>query len=305
MAVSVDQLTALTHRYIQPKLHDNIFDTNPLLNKILKSGQYKSLSGGTTIDLPLNYAQGAGGWFSGADSLLTNDVENISVARYNWASVYSPIAISEEDILKNGGDAGVIKLLAAKSQIAEKTIKDLVGTGLYSDGTTSKSIVGLRDIAAVDQTVGGIAQATNSWWQAQVDSTTTTLTISAVNTLYELAAIDSKPNLIVSTRAIYNSFYNVLQPQQRFYDDSTAKAGFQNLMLNGAIWMSDSHCPAYHCFGLTLEDIYLYYHPEMNFATDPFQSPINQRVRTSRVIWMGALASSNNRKHFKLSGITA
>lgn len=305
MAVSVDQLTALTHRYIQPKLHDNIFDTNPLLNKLLKSGQYKAISGGTTIDIPLNYAQGTGGWFAGADSLLTNDVENISVARYNWASVYAPISISEEDILKNGGDAGVIKLLASKSQIAEQTIRDYVGTGLYSDGTNTKSIVGLRDIAATDQTVGGLSQSTNSWWAAQVDSTTTTLTISAINTQYEAASINSKPDLLVGSRAVYNSFYNILQPQQRFYDDSTAKAGFQNLMFNGAVFMSDSHCPAYHLFGLTLSDLHLFYHPEMNFSTDPFQSPINQRVRTSRVVWMGCLASSNNRKHFKLSGITA
>lgn len=57
MAVSVDQLTAITQRYIMPKMFDNIFDSNPLLKRIMASGQYMSVSGGTSIDLPLNYAQ--------------------------------------------------------------------------------------------------------------------------------------------------------------------------------------------------------------------------------------------------------
>jgi hypothetical protein len=48
-------------------------------------------------------------------------------------------------------------------QIAEKTLADDLGTGLFSDGTDAKSIVGLRDIVATDQTVGGISQSTNSY----------------------------------------------------------------------------------------------------------------------------------------------
>jgi len=307
MALSLDQLTALTHRYIVPKLFDNIFDSNPLLQRILKGGQYQSVSGGTYIDVPLNYAkQTSAGWFSGNDTLATADSDNLTAARFSWCNLYAAISLTEEDILKNGGDAGVIKLLASKSQIAEETIRDYLGTGLYSDGTDSKSIVGLRDIVAVDQTVGGISQTTSSWHQGQVDSTTTTLTISALNTQFEAAAIgSSKPSVIVGTRANYNRFYNLLQPAQRFFDSSTANAGFQSLMFNGVPFISDSHCPTAHIFGINEKELHLFYHPEMNFSVDPFQSPINSRVRTGRICWMGALGSSNNRKHFKLSGITA
>ncbi len=167
MAVTVDQLTAITHRYIMPKMYDNIFDSNPLLKRLLQSGQYKSVSGGTTIDIPLNYAQqSASGWYSGADTLDTSDSENITAAQYTWKSLYAGMSLTKEEEMKNGGSAGILKLLASKAQIAEKTIKDALGTGLFSDGTTAKSIVGLRDIVAVDQTVGGIAQATNSWSNA-------------------------------------------------------------------------------------------------------------------------------------------
>jgi hypothetical protein len=307
MAVSIDQLTAITHRYIEPKLFDNIFDSNPLLKRMLASGQYKSVAGGTSIDLPLNYAQqSASGWYSGADTLDTSDSENITCARYDWKSLYAGISITEEDEMKNGGSAGILKLLASKAQIAEKTIKDSLGTGLYSDGTTSKSIVGLRDIVATDQTVGGISQSTNSWWSGIVDSTTTVTTIAALNTVYENCSIDNeKPTVGVTTRTIYTKYYNLLQPQQRFTDSETAKGGFQNLMFNGVPFISDSHTPASHCFFLNEKHLWLCYHPEMNFKTEPFAKPLNQQVKVSRILWMGAFGSSNNRLHGKLSGLTA
>ena len=307
MSVSLDQLTAITQKKIIPRMYDNIFDSNPLLKRLMKSGQYSSCSGGTTIDVPLNYAQTtAAGWYSGSEALSTTDNENISAARYEWKSLYSNISITDEDRLKNSGPEGVLKLLASKSQIAEKTLIDLLGTGIYSDGTDSQSIVGLRDIVATDQTVGQIDQTTNSWWQGQVDSSSTTLTLSVINGLFEDARVDSEaPTVAVSSRTLYNSYYNLLQPQQRFMDSETAKGGFQSLMFNGIPWISDSHCPANHVFLLNEKHLWMWYHPERNVSAEPFQKPINQQVSVSRILWMGAFGSSNNRLHAKASALTA
>jgi hypothetical protein len=307
MALSVGQLDAVTERYIMPRMFDNIFDSNPLLKRLQASGQYHSVDGGTTVDIPLAYAgTSAHGWFVGSETLDTAENDMITVARFNWASVFAGITITEEDELKNGGSKGVLKLLASKAQQAEKTIRDDLGTGLFSDGSNAKSIVGLRDIVATDQTVGGISQTDYSWHRGNVDSTTTTTTIAAVNLQYENASIDNeKPTVLVSTRTILTKYYNLLTPQQRFTDGDTAKGGFVNLMFNGVPWLSDSHVPASHLFGLNEKHLWLCYHPEANFTKEPFQRPINQRVKVSRIVWMGALGSSNNRLHFKFSGLTA
>ncbi len=307
MALSLDTLNAVTTKYIAPKLFDNIFDSNPVLKRMLGSGQYKSQNGGTQITVPLSYAQvTASGWYAGADTLDTSENELLTAAAYNWASLYAGITITEEDELKNGGDAGVLKILASKVQIAEKTIKDSLGTGIYSDGTDTKSIIGLRDIVATDQTVGGISQTDNSFWRGQVDSSTTTLTIGAMNTIFEAASIDSeKPTVAVATRTNYTRYYNLLQPQQRFTDSDTARGGFVNLLFNGIPFISDSHTPSAHVFFLNEKHLWLYYHPERNFSTEPYQKPLNQQVKVSRILWMGCLASSNNRLHGKLSAITA
>ena len=307
MALSVDQLNAVTEKFFVKKMYDNIFDSNPTLQKLMKSGSYKSVSGGTQINVPLNYATtSASGWYSGADTLSTTDNDNITAALYDWKSLYAGVSITEEDELKNSGDAAQLDLLKSKLQIAEKTLKDSLGTGIYSDGTDAKSIVGLRDIVAVDQTVGGICQTTYSWWQGQVDSTTTTLTISAMNAVYQNATIDSEmPKYIPTTRSIYNSYYALLQPQQRFMDEETAKGGFSSLMFNGAPVVVDSHVPTSAMFMLNLDNLALYYHPKRNITFEPFQKPINQQVKVSRFLWMGALGSSNNRLHGKLSAVTS
>ena len=306
MALSIDQLNAITHKYIMPKLFDNIFDSNPLLRKLKDSGSYKSISGGVTIDVPLNYAAATSGWYSGADTLSTSDVDNISAASYDWKSLFAGVTVTEEDELKNSGDAAALSLLKSKMQIAEKTLRDDLGTGLFSDGSDAKSIVGLRDIVAVDQTVGGISQSTNSWWQGQVDSTTTTTSISAMNTIFQDATVDNEaPNFIVTTRSLFNSYYALLQPQQRFQDAETAKGGFQNLMFNGVPVVHDSHCPSSNMFMLNLDHLHLFYHPKRNMAFEPFQKPINQQVKVSRILWMGAFGSSNNRYHGRLSALSA
>lgn len=307
MALSVDQLNAISQKYYLKKLYDNIFDSNPYLQRIQRGGSYKSVSGGTQIHVPLNYATtSASGWYSGADTLNTTDNDNMTAAVYDWKSLYAGVTISEEDELKNAGDGQILSLLRSKMQIAEKTLKDSLGTGLYSDGSDSKSIVGLRDIVAQDQTVGGISQSSYSWWQAQLDSSTTTLTISAMNSLYESCVVDSeKPTVCLTTRSLYNSYYALLQPQQRFMDEDTAKGGFQSLMFNGVPVIADSHCPANHMFFINEPHCMLFYHSSRNMKMEPFQKPINQQVKVSRVLWMGALGSSNNRLHGALTAVTS
>lgn len=306
MSLSVDQLNAITEKYYVKKLHDNIFDSNPLLRKMKNSGSYKSADGGTQIYVPLNYAvAGSKGWYSGADTLSTADSDNITSAAYDWKSLYAGISITEEDELKNSGQAQQLNLLKSKIQIAEKTLKDDLGTGLFSDGSDAKSIVGLRDIVAINQTVGGISQTDNTWWQGQVDSSTTTLTIAAMNQVFQDCSVDSEiPNYVVTTRSVYNDYYALLQANQRFMSEDEAKGGFSSLMFNGVPCVHDSHCPTGHMYFLNLDHLHLFYHPKRNMSFEPFQKPINQQVKVSRFLWMGALGSSNNRLHGVLSAIS-
>lgn len=307
MALTYTQISAITRKKFIPKMVDNIFDSNPLLQRWKKGEVYSSVDGGTSIIQPLNYAtNSAGGWYSGADTLDTTDNETITAADYAWYQMYDNISITRKDELMNSGDSQVLKFVKEKVKIAEQTGMDRMGTAIYNAGTTTNAIVGLRAIVNTSSTIGGISQTSYSWWQAQLDSSTTTLTIAAMQSRMSACRIGSdRPNVITCNSDNYDRYYLLLQPQQRFQDAETAKGGFASLMFNGVPVIDDSHCPTSYMFFLNEKYLRLWYHKDENFRFEDFIKPTNQNVKVGKIYWMGAFGSSNNRMHGALSAITA
>lgn len=306
MALTYDQISGITQKKFIPKLYDNIFNSNPIVQR-LKKKSYEKLDGGTSILVPLNYAQvTASGWYQGADTLSTTDNDIITSAEYSWKQIFANITILRSDELKNSGDSQILSLVKNKTKIAEKTIIDSFGTGVFSNATDPKSIVGLRQIVATGNTVGGISQSANSWWQGTVDSTTTTMTMSALQTQFNLCTIGSDtPTVAATTRALYNSYYALLQPQQRFTDAETAKGGFQNVMFNGIPVVADSHCPSSNFYLLNENYLHMFAHKDEDMRFEPFTKPINQNLKVAKIYWMGAFGTSNARLQGVLSALTA
>jgi hypothetical protein len=305
MALSYSQISAITRKKFIPKLRDNIYEANPLLQRLKRSSS--SLDGGTSIMLPLEYSTvTAAGWYQGSDTLDTADNETVTAAEYQWKQSYANISISRLDELKNSGDSQVLDHVKGKVKSAEKTMADNISTALYNDGTTAKALVGLRAILSTSNTVGGIDQSSYSWWQSNVDSSTTTTSMSAMQTQFNAASVgNDAPTVCMVTRALLNSYYALLQPQQRFTDSQTAKGGFQNLMFNGIPVIVDAHQAASHMMFLNEKYLDLFIHKDENFRFEDFVKPTNQNVRVGKVYFAGALGSSNNRMHALLSALTA
>ncbi len=307
MPLDYNQISATTQKNYIPVLVDNIFDSDPLFNRAKDKGWYESKDGGTEIVQPLMYAlTGAAGSYSPTDTLDTTDTDQFTAAVFQWKFYYANITISEADELKNSGDSQILNFVKNKTMAAEMSLKDSLQDGLYSAGSTATDIGGLRLCIDAGNTVGGIAQGTYSWWQAQEDSSTTTASLSAFQTKFNLNSINGKtPTVSVATRSIYNSYYALLQPQQRFVDAKTANAGFQSIMINGIPVIASPKCPSGHQFLLNEAFLHLYFHPKQNFRFQDFAKPVNQQVQIARVLWAGNLGVSNNRMHTKFTGLVA
>lgn len=257
--------------------------------------------------VPLNYAVASSvGFYSGADTLDLTDNDVISAARFYWKQIYAAITISRLDELKNSGDAAKVNFVKSKVEIAEKSLKEIMGDAVFNAGTDAKALLGIRSFIDTTKTYGGIDQSANSWWAAQVDSATATLTIPALQAKFGDATFGSEhPTIIISDQDKYDLYYALLQPQQRFMDSDSAKGGFQSLIFNGIVWMVDQKSPSNHIFMLNEDYIDLYVHKDENMRMMPFESPLNQNIKVAKIFWMGELCSSNNRVHAKLSAITA
>lgn len=306
MPLTYDQISAITEKKFIPKMVDNIFDSNALMQR-LKKKCYESIDGGTSIMQPLNYAQASNvEWVGPSDTYNTTDNDTATAAEYSWKQIKGTITLLGLDELKNSGDAAKLNHVKQKTMVVEKTIQDTMGTGLYSSGTNAKSIVGLGSIIGTSNTVGGISQSTYSWWAAQVDSSTTVTAMAPIQVIHNRCSIGNDgPTVAMTTRAIYNFYYGLLQPQQRFTDSETGKGGFTSLMFNGIPLIVDSKCPTSNLLLLNEKYLHLYYHPKENFKFEPFQKPINQNARVAHILWAGAFGSSNNRMHGKLSALTS
>lgn len=310
MAVSVSAINAVTKQLFIPKLVDNVMLSNALLMFLEKNKGLESIDGGQDIRVPTRYARfSSRGWYAGAETQSTAYNEKKTALVFDWKQHYVNITITGLDKLKNQGENRVIDHVRSEVEAAEEDIRDAFGTGLYSNGTTDpKSIVGVRGYLSTSATYGGISQSGESWLQSNVDSTTTTLSLPVMQTQYNAASqAPERPNLITTTVSIFNSYWSLLQPQQRFADGDTAAAGFKNLLFNGAVVIEDRYAPSSHMVFHNTKYIRLYSHKDRKFPGEyvDFRKFFDQDAEIATIQWAGAMVCSSPRLQAGLTAITA
>lgn len=307
MALNYGEISSITEKYFIPKLVDQVFTSNVLFQRIKDGQMYQTYEGGEKIIQPVMYAATtASGSYSGTDTLDTTANDQITAAEFNFKQYYANITISRSDELKNSGKAQVIDFVKSKVQIAEKTLNDNLGTDLYNTGSNAKALTGLRlAVAGTGTTYGGISRTSYSWWRSQTDSTTTVLSIPAMETMYGSCTVGNEhPTLIVTTQTQWDVFHGLLQPQERYMDENTASAGFPNVLFRQTPLAVDNHCPTGYMFMLNEKYIKMYAHKNENFRFEPFQKPINQNVACAKLYWAGEIIFSNPRMQGVFSALT-
>lgn len=229
-------LLSTTLQNYQPTLVDNIFKDLVLLNHLNERGRVQVEEGGTSIVEPLMYAvNNTVASYAGYDTIDLTPQDGISAAEYQWKQMAASIAISGIEEAKNRGTEAIIKLLNAKIQQSEMSLKSSLNTMLYSDGTGNggKDFNGLGNIVGTqNNSVGGINSTTNTWWNP-TQATTMAATLSLVNMadVYNRASKGSDvADLIVTNNSLYEKYESLLTPNVRYQDVAKANAGFQNLM---------------------------------------------------------------------------
>lgn len=309
MAINVTSISAITRRYFFPSLADEVTTSMAFLMKLKEAGRMVTIDGGDDIRQPLTYARStARGNYSGDETLNVAYNEKKSALVFDWKQKFAAITLTGLDEIKNAGAQKVLSHLETETDIAKRDLKDLFATGVYSAGTDTEDLTGARVFVATSSSYGGFSQSTESWLQGKVDATTTTLSLGKMQERWEAAKEDDdKPTLITTTETLYNSFWSLLQPQQRFTDSDTAKAGFSNLMFNSAPVVEDSYCPASHMFFFNLKKIKLVSSSQRNFpgSMQDFEKPTNQDIRVALVLWAGELVCEEPRKQALMNALTA
>lgn len=306
--------TTLANR--QRQIADNVSNSNALLMRLSERGRVRPADGGRTIVQPLDYAEnGTFKYYSGYEAWNINPSDVLSAAEYDWKQAVVVVSISglEMDV-QNSGPSAVFNLLESRIENAERTMKNNISTGIYSDGTGSggKQITGLQAIVADATstgfvgvgTVGGIDASTWSFWSNYVfdSSTTNSGAMSASNILgsmqrthINLTRGNDKPDLYVADANYFQFYWNSLTTIQRITSPNEGRAGFDTLKFANAdvYYDGDSGLPASRMYALNTDYLFWRPHPARNFVPLPSRNSINQDAMIVPMVFAGNLTCSN------------
>ena len=273
-----NDLTGKTVDFIVPKLTDNVFKNSPPFTR-LKTKRRFEFPGGLTIRHNIMYAPLKGAAFQRGQAFDTSAVQTDTALQFNLKYYYVNVTLYGVDQVLNRGTEAAMSFVGSKMINASGTMSQLLATALYGDGgangaSSLDSTIDLDgaavavNVPANYATYGGITRTDlasaantgiNSYYAAP-----SAFSLGAVQTAFGAAWFgQEKPDMLVTTQAVWDAFWNKLQPQQRFNDEtSDVHVGFRSFFWNGAQVVVDQYLNvlggAYQMYGFNTNYIYLY-----------------------------------------------
>jgi len=294
-------------------LADNVTDNNALLMRLKQKGKVRPFSGGRVILEELEYADnGTAGYYSGYEELDTTPQSLFTSAEFAIKQAAVTVTISGLEMLENAGPEQMIDLLEARIKNAEKSLMNLISSGIYSDGTGSsgKQIGGLQLLVPDSPgsgTVGGISDSSYTWWASKkygglADGGAAVAATNIKKYLNKLKLQIIRNNDAPDFVAFDNNYYELLieslQAIQVIADPKLADAGFQTLKFNGMDCVCDGgqggSCPSNHAYMLNTD--YLSYRPHSArnmVVIGGERQPVNQDAIIKIIAWAGNMTVSN------------
>lgn len=287
--VGTDVVTSLSQRFILPTIIDQIYGTNALFWRLNSAGKKRYIQGGTHVEVPFMYAEFAnGGPFQGYDLLDTAPNDTVKNGVFEMKQHHVPVSIDDRTLVRFNSPDSAFSGLSFLWEQARMQLASNLGTGLYSDGSNTKQITGLKgavDAGSVLTSYAGLTRSSNTYLNSQVDSSTATLTLAALNTWQSSFEKGGYSNtLILSRKEQYNRVWVLMQANQRFIgqDETMTSAGFTNILFNNVPWVKDEkvfdgpNTSNSAIVGLCEDVIELAIFGNTDFAMEDFRKPTNQ-----------------------------
>lgn len=284
-----------------------------------KKGLWERPNGGKKIRIPLSYDGQEGGFYSKASTLSSDDKESINAAFFPWKHVYGNATVHRLDELENSGAYAEVQLVQSKLEGAQKTARKKIAQQIYSAaGDNALELTGLRALTcgAAAVNYGGIAEndlvATDGTkpWAAGNTSAAASISLAVIRTLRSAAKIGDgpggKPDVGLTTEALFNIVSSILQVQQRFTKDDSVRAGFTHLVFEEMLIAADDYDPSGYFFVVNSNYLGFAIHEQGYFSRTPWGDllPSGTPAKTLKIFWDGNLICSNRKAHKSQSSLS-
>lgn len=322
MALTYDDVNSKTQDFIIPKQADVVYKSSPVWVRFRTNNVHR-YEGGNKIRHNIGYAELNGGAFARGGTFDTSYVQTDTALEVAPKFYYVNATLYGTDDVLNRGPEAAMSLVSSKMANASGKMAKLLATDMYLDGQgTNSSTLQLDGFqAAFDHgsNFGSYAGIDRS--DIVADGTTnqgingyvaalSTFTLRGVQLAFGACWFGAEHvDLIVSDQNSWDWFWNKLQPQQRFLEESSdvAKAGFAAFRFNGAQVVVDQYAPSAQMFGMNTKNenllLYLSTLRRYQFGFTGWKEAQNTDDRAGQFLFGGNLIVPNPRYNFRLTGI--
>jgi hypothetical protein len=234
------------------------------------------------------------------DQLPVAQTNEFTTARYTWSRVAGTVIISDQEEDENTGEAQIFKLMKAKMDVLEESIKEKFSEYLYAAGGGTDPI-GLASLIPDDPTtgtLGGISRAAESQWRTSSYAFAGALTAANIEEAFDDVLLDltlksDKPDLILVGRNIYRLYRAAVREKVVFNLSETSNGkrmmdlGFTGISHQGIPILYDEDCPVNKAYFINSKYLRVTILKHVNMKVKNLSAPWDTDAHGSRIVWQG------------------
>lgn len=234
------------------------------------------------------------------DQLPVSQTNEFTTVSYTWSRVAGTAIISDQEEDENKGEAQIFKIMKAKLDVLEESIKEKFSEYLYAAGGGADPL-GLSSLIPDDPTtgtLGGINRAAETQWRTSSYAFSGTLDATNIeeafdDLLMDLTLKSEKPDLILCGRNIFRLYRAAVRDKIVLNLSDTANGkrmmdlGFGGLAHQTIPLMYDEDCPVNKCYFINSKYLRLHILKGVNMKVKNLSSPWDTDASGSRVVWQG------------------
>jgi hypothetical protein len=275
--------------------------SNALMAWAFASERVELEDGGYNITNPLTFGRNPNvGTYSYYQALPVAQTNEFDTAEYGYSRFAGTVIISDQEEDENSGSSEIFKIMKAKMEVLEESIKERFSSYLYSAGGGADPL-GLPTLIPDNPTtgtVGAISQATEAQWRTSAYNFAGTLDATNIEEAYDDVLLDlklkgEKPDVILCGRNLYRIYRQACRDKTVINISETSNGkrmfdlGFEGISHNGVPILYDEDCPVSKAYFINSKYLRVHILRKVNMREKKLTSPWTMDASGSRVVWQG------------------
>lgn len=234
------------------------------------------------------------------DQLPVNQTNEFTQIEYNWSRVAGTVIISDQEEDENKGESVIFKLMKAKMDVLEESIKEKFSDYLYAAGGGTDPL-GLASLIPDDPTtgtLGGINRASETQWRTSSYNFAGALDATNIEEAFDDVLLDltlksDKPDLILCGRNIWRLYRAAVRDKIVFNLSETSNGkrmmdlGFTGMSHQNIPMLYDEDCPVNKVYFINSKYLRLHILKHVNMKVKSLSAPWDTDATGSRIVWQG------------------